>query len=456
LEIGKSIKSNNSNDIEDEISPVVWHDYFKNLNEKKVTSENSRNETQFVRDYRLWAAKSDNILDAPISVHEVCASAKKLKNKKSSAGDVISNEIIKIAVEVHATNFVKLFNHVLFHGTFPHMWSEGYIVPLYKSGCRSDPGNYRGICISSCLGKFFTSILNYRLNTFLEEQEILNKNQIGFRYGFRTSDHILVLKTLIDFYKLHKKPLFACFIDFCKAYDSVWREGLFFKLIQYGCSKNFVRILLSMYSSVKYKVKLSSGSTPVFSSNIGLKQGCNMSPSLFNVFINDIPELLNTSNCDPVHLGTTKVNCLLYADDLVLLSKSRSGLQESLVKLQSYVERWKLEINLKKSKVLIFGSKSQRSLYITSKWCLGGELLQCVDEYVYLGITFHYSGRFKVAQKMLYSKALGAYHSIFKNFSNLDSVPVKVLLKLFSALVSPILLYCSEVWGVHLLGSLTH
>jgi hypothetical protein len=88
-----------------------------------------------------------------------------------------------------------------------------------------------------------------------------------------------------------------------------------------------------------------------------------------------------------------------------------------------------------------------KEAYITSKWCLGGELLQCVDEYVYLGNTFHYSGRFKVAQKMLYSKALGAYHSIFKNFSNLDSVPVKVLsVKLFSALVSPILLYCSEVW----------
>ena len=75
------------------------------------------------------------------------------------------------------------------------------------------------------LGKFFTSILNYRLNTFLEEHEILNKNQIGFRYGFRTSDHILVLKTLIDFYKIHKKPLFACFIDFRKAYDSVIARG---------------------------------------------------------------------------------------------------------------------------------------------------------------------------------------------------------------------------------------
>ena len=110
----------------------------------------------------------------------------------------------------------------------------------------------------------------------------------------------------------------------------------------------------------------------------------------------------------------------------------------------------------KKSRVLIFGSKSHRSLYITSKWYLCGELLQNVDEYVYLGITFHYSGRFKAAQRRLYVKALGAYHSIFKNFSNLDSVPVKILLKLFSALVSTKLLYCSEVWGAHLLGRLTN
>ena len=97
----------------------------------------------FVRDYRFWAVKSNHILDVPISEHEVRASAKKLGNKKSSAEDVISNEIIKIAVEVLAPYFVKLLNHVLFHGTFPHSWSEGYIMPHYKLGCRSDPGNYR-------------------------------------------------------------------------------------------------------------------------------------------------------------------------------------------------------------------------------------------------------------------------------------------------------------------------
>ena len=135
----KSIKSNKSNIKQDEISPLLWHDYFKNLIGKKESSVNARNEIQFVRDYKLWAVKSNNILDAPISVHEVCTSARKLKNKKSSAKDVISNEIIKIAVEELAPYFVKLFNHILFQGIFPQAWSEGDIVPLYKSGCRSDP-----------------------------------------------------------------------------------------------------------------------------------------------------------------------------------------------------------------------------------------------------------------------------------------------------------------------------
>jgi hypothetical protein len=74
---------------------------------------------------------SDEILDAPISLEEVCASAKKLEGKKASAGDSINNEIIKVAVDVIAPYCVKFFNSILPHGVFPRTWSEGYIVPLY-------------------------------------------------------------------------------------------------------------------------------------------------------------------------------------------------------------------------------------------------------------------------------------------------------------------------------------
>jgi hypothetical protein len=177
-------------------------------------------------------------------------------------------------------------------------------------------------------------------------------------------NHVLVLKTLIDVYKLKRKPIFACFIDFRKAYDSVWREGLFFKLIINGCSKNFIRIMLSMYSSVNTSVKLREGITPFFKSYVGVKQGCNLSPTLFNLFINDIPNMFDSS-CAPVNFGDTDLSCLLYADDLVIFSESKSGLQNCLIKFQSYTKRWKLTINLKKSKILLFGTATQRRTHLT-------------------------------------------------------------------------------------------
>ena len=104
-----------------------------------------------------------------------------------------------------------------------------------------------------------------------------------------------------------------------------------------------------MYSSVRYSVKLEDGTTPFFNSFIEVKQGCNLSPTLFNIFINDVPNLFDDS-CDPVRLGNTNLNFLLYAGDLVLLSESQKGLQSCLTKLERYTNRWKPNINNKNPK----------------------------------------------------------------------------------------------------------
>ena len=117
-----------------------------------------------------------------------------------------------------------------------------------------------------------------------------------------------------------------------------------------------------MYSSYNCSVKLEEGNTPFFKSQIGVKQGCNLSPTLFNLFINDLPDIFNRS-CTPVALNDTELSCLLYADDLVLLSESKAGLQNCLTKLDSYTKKWKLNINFKKSKVMVFGTPTQNRLH---------------------------------------------------------------------------------------------
>ena len=105
-----------------------------------------------------------------------------------------------------------------------------------------------------------------RLIKFLDIENTLSSFQIGFRRGYRTSDHVSVLNTIINSYFSKGKKVYACFVDFSKAYDSVWRKGLLYKLILNGLSFQFISLIDSMYSELKATVKLSNGITPFFNS----------------------------------------------------------------------------------------------------------------------------------------------------------------------------------------------
>ena len=107
---------------------------------------------------------------------------------------------------------VKLFNIILSSGIYPTEWVQGLIFPIYKTGDPLNPSNYRGIAITSCLSKLFNSILNARLEKYILKNELIRNEQIGFKTGCQTSDHIFKLKTIIDKYLNKSKKVYACFI----------------------------------------------------------------------------------------------------------------------------------------------------------------------------------------------------------------------------------------------------
>ena len=121
-----------------------------------------------------------------------------------------------------------------------------------------------------------------------------------------------------------------------------------------GIGGSFFNIILDMYQKSKSCIKLKNGVTPQFVTNAGVKQGCTLSPTLFNAFLNDLPDYLGFGRTDPVDILGQKVNCLMYADDITLLSTSKQSLQNSLDKLQNYCEEWLLDINFVKTKVADF------------------------------------------------------------------------------------------------------
>lgn len=426
------------------ISLDEWAGYFKNLHNVSLVKEIDTDFTEKIESAlaeKISTQSISEVLDKEFTMDEVLKGIKALKNRKSAGPDAITNEMLKAGSSALYSSILKLFNLILISERFPTQWATGFLIPIFKSGWDLDKANYRGISVTSCVGKLFSLIINSRLVNLLEVKKIISPAQIGFRKGKRTSDHVFALKCILEEAKSRKQPIFCCFVDLKKAFDTVWREGLFYKLLfYYNISPKYVRIFKSMYYQLKGMVRLGEYVSQTFDISIGIRQGCNLSPNLFNMYINDLPKILDKANCDPVSLNATKISMLLYADDMVLLSNSDTGLQRALHILEVYCKKWQLVVNTKKTKVMIFNTRASHMLQY------GDELLETVQEYKYLGIIFHKSGTFTTAIKDLSNRAAKAYYrlrSIFKG----ERMSPRLMIKLFDTMVKPIILYCSEVWG---------
>ena len=194
-------------------------------------------------------------------------------------------------VQVHIKLITKLFNTILKLGIFPQNWNYGLIRLIYKGNDIYDPDNYRGITLNSCLGKLLCTILYNHLAPILEKEKVYCREQGGFRRNHRTTDHIFILKTIIEKYTRQNKMLYTCFVDFKKAFDSVWRDALLNKIHKIGINGQFLQILKSIYSTTTNSLIYHEFLSPKFIINVGVKQGDPLSTILFNLYINDLPNI---------------------------------------------------------------------------------------------------------------------------------------------------------------------
>jgi hypothetical protein len=421
-------------------SPEDLINHYTNLLQKTPTPDIEINEAVS----SLSSESFFSNIDYLFSLDEVASKIRGLKSGKAPGLDRISSEMLKASATAMAPLYTKLFNSIYSQGKYPLSWNSGYIINIHKGGPKSDPNNYRGITVNSALAKVFGMILNDRLDKYLYENNILCPNQIGFRKNARTSDHMFIIRTLIDKYVKHgNSPIYACFVDFRKAFDSVWRQALLFKLLKSNIRGKMFNIIQEIYRQDRVCLKINQNRTDFFCCNTGVKQGDVLSPTLFNLFLNDLPSHLSGDSDSPT-LDETVINSLLYADDLVILSLSKSGLQSSLNKLHSYCQTWRLEVNINKTKVIRFCKSGRIS---NDVFCVGGQQIECVQEYKYLGIIFSASGSLTLARQNMSDRALKAVFKL-KSCIRDSNLPPALALKLFDQVIKPVCLYGSEIWGI--------
>jgi exonuclease III len=217
----------------DKIGPKEWYEYFKTLN--TVPDKLKDKEQFFNQQNRIYdSLPTFNELCYKIDYKEVQNACKSLRNQKAAGVDGLISEMIKASLDKMLPSLTKLFNKILTTSQYPACWLTGCITPIFKADDPLNPKNYRGITVNSCLGKLLNIVLNNRLDTFLTEHHLINEVQIGFKKKARTSDHMLALKTLITKYTRSGRKLYACFVDFKKAYDLVLHQCLFYKMQRLG------------------------------------------------------------------------------------------------------------------------------------------------------------------------------------------------------------------------------
>ena len=165
----------------------------------------------------------------------------------------------------------------------PRDWSRMLVTPIHKKGDRKGPANYRAISLLSIPGKVFSKIILNRMK--LKTEEAMKNSQFGFRQGRGTVDAIFIVRQIIEKAREHQVPLHFNFIDFKSAFDTVWRKALWRMMIAIGVDTKIVNIIEALYKDTECAIVIDGHITEWFKVNIGVRQGCILSPTLFNFLL---------------------------------------------------------------------------------------------------------------------------------------------------------------------------
>lgn len=363
---------------------------------------------------------------------------------------------------VLAEAVASLFTHIVDTGDYPSAWQLAKLVPIYKGkGPSSSPANYRGIAVMNSLAKCFSSVLEKRLSSYLDSENLRALCQSGFRRRMGPPHNLFTLHHLQTLHcRSGQPPLYVCFVDFVKAFDMVRRDLLWFRLQALGLGGKLLDVLRAMYADVTFRVQAGGKMGDLFASLSGVKQGDPLSPTLFGVFIEALPEFLNAMHmrqADLFHAGASPVDdafalfYMLFADDLTLISRSKEHMQAMLDELSAYCQTTGMDVNITKSEFMIIGSPQARAAASPPPpFSFRGVPLRHVPSAKYLGVMLDCSGNMLALVQALVSSAQRCRFALQSRLKLLDLTPA-LQIDLFNTVCRSVMTYGCQVWGVSLL-----
>jgi len=296
------------------------------------------------------------------------------------------------------------------------------------------------------MGKIFVKVMNRRFVEWSDRAKLLPDEQAGFRRGHSTMDNVLVLDTIVQERLKRGRKTYCAMVDLRQAYDRVNREALWFKLSKMGVSERFLGLMKSMYKNSVFSIKNGTAATvsKAVESRSGVLQGAQNSAALFIHYVADLGRTISELEGSHAPLvGNKEIPCLFFADDICFLSSSVLGLQRMLNSLEKYCAEWNLEVNVKKTKAIVF--KKGAKLAKFEKWRYAGEPIEVVRKFNYLGMNFAFNGKWNGHIEEKIRKLNPASRKLLRLGYGIKDCPLKLSLRLFDTLITSSALYGAEV-----------
>ena len=410
-----------------------FNEYFSNiasdLKSKICGQEDFRSYEAFLNDpvpLSIFLRPADNV--------EISGIIKKLKNKSTQDTKIsalkLAGEDAKFILTLAQTVTLSLEE-----GVFPQSLKIARVVPIHKSGSKTDVSNYRPISLLAAFSKIYEKVMHARIAEFLNKNESIYERQYGFRAG-RSCEHALLdaQNTLLD--SLNRKQIsLLLLIDFSKAFDMVDHDILLDKLYHYGIRGLALKWLQSYLSDRKQFVSINGADSSSRHMKYGVPQGSILGPLLFVIYINDLPSINKLATF------------ILYADDanIIITGENIHEVEDKLNQLTNSLVNWVnvngLLLNLKKTNYMLF---SRQRINQSPTVLISNVNIQRVNEAKFLGVVMDEKLSWSTHIKALKSK-MARYVGIMYRIKS--HIPLQIRVQIFHSFVQSHLNYCSLVWG---------
>ena len=314
----------------------------------------------------------------PILKEEVEKAIRKSQAGKAPGDDGITVEMIKLLEEFGIEKLTDLYNEIYATGTFPDELLKSVFITLPKQPRATDCSNYRTISLMPHTLKIFLKVIQDRISSKIDKE--VGETQFGFRPGSGTREGIFCFNIIAQKHIEVNQDLYTCFIDYSKAFDRVHHIQLINCLEKIGIDGRDIRVISNLYWHQKAAIRIQNELSPFTSIERGVRQGCVLSPYLFNIYTEFI--FRESNELEGINIHGQNINNIRYADDTALVANSVDKLQKIVTKVKEESSKAGLDMNVKKTEAMVL-SKDPSGKTVEIK--VNDEVLKQVDTFKYLG-----------------------------------------------------------------------